>query len=452
MRTCALAAVAAVFAIFPTVGGLQAQREALGIPVTRNGSGTSWLPDAAPMHAAHFTAGSWSLMVHGSVFAMYDRQFTRRGDEQISSPNWGMLMATRQAAGGFLQLRGMFSAEPFTVGGRGYPLLLQTGESYRGEPLHDRQHPHDLFMELAALYDRPVSSNLAVSLYLAPVGEPAIGPVAFPHRPSAANDPLATLGHHWQDATHISFGVLTAAIYSRTVKLEGSLFNGREPDEDRYNFDYAGRSLDSYAGRLTANPSPNWSLSASYAYLASPEELRPDESQRRVSVAVLHSRPFGIEGDWSSALIYGANKHGGGDWENSVTAESNLDLDGRNAVFGRLEYVRKSAEDLVVATAPGGFDIGSIVLGYIREVASLKRATLGVGVRGALNFIPADLEPSYGTGTPAGLAVYVRVRAKAMRMGPGVETMPDDSMPGMQMPPRSRSPAGTHDQMTGNAP
>ena len=216
----------------------------LGIPMTRNGSGTSWLPDAAPMHAAHFTAGRWSLMVHGSLYAMYDRQLTQRGDAQVSSPNWGMLMAGRGLAGGFLQFRGMFSVEPFTVGGRGYPLLLQTGESYRGEPLHDRQHPHDLFMELAALYERPVASNLAVSLYLAPVGEPASGPVAFPHRPSAANDPLAPLGHHWQDATHISFGVLTAAIFSRTVKLEGSLFNGREPDEDRYDFDYAGRSLD----------------------------------------------------------------------------------------------------------------------------------------------------------------------------------------------------------------
>ncbi len=444
MRTFALAALAAVLVIFPTI--LEAQHEphdaaapdtsaamdsmpgmsspdhgmmagVLGIPMTRNGSGTSWLPDAAPMHAAHFTAGKWNLMVHGALYAMYDRQFTRRGDDQLSSPNWGMLMASRGLAGGFLQLRGMFSAEPFTVGGRGYPLLLQTGESYRGEPLHDRQHPHDLFMELAALYERPVSSNLAVSLYLAPVGEPASGPVAFPHRPSAANDPLAPLSHHWQDATHISFGVLTAAIFSRTVKLEGSLFNGREPDEDRYDFDYAGRSLDSWAGRLTANPNPNWSLSASYAYLKSPEELRPDESQRRITVAVLHSKPFGVEGDWSSALIYGTNKHSGGDWESSVTAESNLDLDSRNAVFGRVEYVRKSAEDLVVAGAPGQeFDIGSIVLGYVREVASLRGATLGVGLRGAVNFIPADLGPTYGTRTPAGFALYVRIRAKAMRM------------------------------------
>src|SRR5579859_3539914 len=206
MQTRSSAAYAAVFAMSLGVGIVQAQQEphhparpdtathadatkpvpmsepgmppgVLGIPASRTGSGTSWLPDAAPMHAAHFTAGRWSLMVHGVVFAMYDKQFTQRGDDQVSSLNWGMLMATRPLAGGLLHLRGMFSADPLTVGAKGYPLLLQSGESYQGQPLHDRQHPHDLFMELAALYERPVARNLAVSLYLAPVGEPAVGPV-----------------------------------------------------------------------------------------------------------------------------------------------------------------------------------------------------------------------------------------------------------------------------------
>jgi hypothetical protein len=408
----------------------------LGIPMTRMGSGTSWLPDAAPMHAMHFKAGAWALMVHGVAFGMYDKQFGQRGDDQVNSVNWGMLMATRAVGPGSLQLRGMFSAEPFTVGAKGYPLLLQSGESYKGLPLHDRQHPHDLFMELAALYQRPFSRNLAVSLYVAPVGEPAVGPVAFPHRPSAAGDPLAPLAHHWQDATHISFGVLTAGLFSHTVKVEGSWFNGREPDEDRYNFDYSGRSLDSYSGRLTVNPTPNWSVSGSYAFLKSPEALRPAESQRRINAAVLYSTPTTRGGDWSSALIYGANKHTGGGWENSFTAESNLDLDLRNSVFGRLEYVRKSAEDLAVAgTLPSAeFDIESLVLGYVRGLGSLGRATIGVGATGTLGFIPAGLEPSYGTRTPTGLAVYLRIRPKVMQMG-------HDSMPGMPMPMDSERPA-----------
>jgi hypothetical protein len=417
----------------------------LGIPMTRMGSGTSWLPDAAPMHAVHFRAGSWALMVHGVVFGMYDKQFGRRGDDQINSVNWAMLMATRSVGGGSLERRSMFSAEPFTVGGKGYPLLLQTGESYKGAPVHDRQHPHDLFMELAALYERPISRNLALSLYVAPVGEPAVGPVAFPHRPSAASDPLAPLAHHWQDATHIAFGVLTAGLFSYTVKVEGSLFNGREPDEDRYNFDYSGRSLDSYSGRLTVNPTPNWSLSGSYAFLKSPDALRPTESLHRVNAAVLYSQPTTRSGDWSSALIYGANKHTGGGWENSLTAESNLDLDGRSSVFGRLNYARKSAEDLaVVDSVPATeFNIGSVELGYVRELGSLGRTTVGVGATGTLGFIPADLEPIYRTRTPTGLAVYLRIRPKVMQMGQEMMShpmVPADSMPGMHMPAGSPDP------------
>src|SRR5438067_2638180 len=192
----------------------------LGIPETRMGSGTSWLPDASPMHAAHYMLGRWTLMLHGKGFFQYDWQGGSRGSNQLGIVNWGMAAATRPLGGGQLQLRAMLSAEPWTIGGRGYPLLVQSGESYQGAPLHDRQHPHDLFMELAALYERPVARNMALSLYMAPVGEPAVGPVAFPHRPSAGDDPLAPISHHWQDGTHIAFGVVTAGVFTRNAKLK----------------------------------------------------------------------------------------------------------------------------------------------------------------------------------------------------------------------------------------
>ncbi len=178
----------------------------LGIPHTWLGSGTSWQPEAAPHYGWHFVRGSWTLMIHGVAYAEYDDQLGPRCDDQLGSINWGMFMAMHSPWGGMLHLHGMLSAEPATIGSEGYPLLLQSGESYHGETLHDRQHPHDLFMEVAAIYEHPVARNLALSLYVAPVGEPAIGPVAFPHRSSAASDPLAPLGHHWQDATHITFG------------------------------------------------------------------------------------------------------------------------------------------------------------------------------------------------------------------------------------------------------
>jgi hypothetical protein len=442
MRTSFLAAVAAVLAISLTSGMVQAQHQPhppthrdtsaqadsmmampmpamperpFGIPMTRMGSGTAWLPDASAMRAWHFMAGSWMLMVHGDAFLQYDHQGGPRGADQLGSINWGMVMAMRQVRGGTLHLHGMVSAEPLTIGGRGYPLLLQSGETFRGEPLHDRQHPHDLFMELSALYERAISRQLGVMVYVAPVGEPGIGPVAYMHRPSALNDPFAPLAHHWTDATHITYGVLTAGVFTKHLKLEGTLFNGREPDEDRYDFDF--HPLDSYGTRLSVNPTPHWALSASYGYLNQPEALRPDENQHRLGASILHTVRLGRQGEWASALVYGANKHvttGGvaGAWEHSFIAESNLQFDEANSVFGRGEYVRKSGEEL---SLPGPllnreFDIGTFSLGYVREFAGYRGATFGVGARAAINLIPGALESVYGSRTPIGLALFLRVR------------------------------------------
>src|SRR5438445_3252019 len=380
----------------------------LGIPETRMGSGTSWLPDASPMHAAHYILGRWTLMLHGVGFLQYDWQGGSRGSNQLGIVNWGMAAAARPLGGGQRQLRGMLSAEPWTIGSRGYPLLVQSGESYQGAPLHDRQHPHDLFMELAALYERPVAQNLGLSLYLAPVGEPAVGPVAFPHRPSAADDPLAPISHHWQDGTHITFGVVTAGVFTRSVKLEASWFNGREPDENRTNFDYAGRRLDSYSARLIVNPGRRWSLSAWYAYLRSPEGLHPDESLHRIGAAALTTQRVGNAGTWSSALIYGANDQiGTGRLASSVVVESTLDLDGTNSLFGRAEYVRKTAEELVIPSVlpTTEYDVGALALGYVRRVGTVAGLAAGVGVRGSVNFVPSSLDAAYGSRAPGGVAI-----------------------------------------------
>ena len=345
----------------PTMGDM-AERMAgvLGIPHTRLGSGTSWLPEASPHYGWHVVRDGWSLMVHGVAYAEYDRQLGVRGDDQFGSINWGMLMAMHSLWGGMLHLHGMMSAEPATIGSEGYPLLLQSGESYHGEQLHDRQHPHDLFMELSAMYEHPIAQNLALSLYAAPVGEPASGPVAFPHRPSAASDPLAPLGHHWQDATHITYGVMTLGMFSRTWKVEGSIFNGREPDEHRTDIET--RRLDSYAARIFYNPNVNWSYSASMAYLASPEVLHPEESVHRYSASIMNTRLFGARGQWSSSIVYGANAVSGAPLANSALAETDLSIDGVNTFFGRAEYVQKSAQDLAVADESElrRYDIGAL--------------------------------------------------------------------------------------------
>jgi hypothetical protein len=389
----------------------------LGIPMERTGSGTTWLPDAAPMYAYHFSRGAWTLMAHGVVFGMYDKQNGTRGNDQVSSVNWGMLMLTHLTTASKVQLRGMMSAEPWTVSDGGYPLLLQTGETYQGQPLRDRQHPHDLFMELAGVYEHALTDRVGYSLYAAPVGEPASGPVAFPHRPSAMYDPLAPLGHHWQDATHISFGVLTAGLFTHSLRLEGSVFNGREPDETRTDFDFQGSSLDSYAGRLTWNPSTHWSLSGSYAFLKSPEGLRPDESVRRLSASVLGAHSFGSKAELWSAFVFGANKHEDADHlEPSYLAEASLQLGGVHDLFARAEYVKKGDEDLVLGTTgpSGEFGITSLAGGYMYELGRVSKARLGIGARASVNFVPSALEPYYGSRTPTGFAVYVRLAPQRM--------------------------------------
>src|SRR2546423_3766264 len=395
----------------------------VGISMERMGSGTAWIPDAAPLPSRRRMFGNWMVMAHGFVFAQYDKQTGERGDDQFGSLNWGMLMATRDVAGGRFQARTMLSLDPLTVSKRGYPLLLQTGETYKGQPLHDRQHPHDFWMELGALYQREIKRNLAWSVYVAPSGEPALGPVAFMHRPSAMDNLTAPLTHHWQDATHVSFGVATAGLYARKWQLEGSVFNGREPDENRWDFDKI--RLDSYSGRLTVNLTRHWSMTAGYGYLKSPEALRPDESMHRLTASVLHGTGVGSDGQWASAFIWGSNKHSAtAGWSNGFLAESEAILDKHNTLFGRAEVVTKGAEDLVVdnpvtlrsgrvlAGFPGDqkFDVGAVQLGYIRELGRLHWATIGLGAAATINFVPTSLEPYYGSRNPTGLVVFGRLR------------------------------------------
>lgn len=396
--------------------------EPAGVSMDRMGSGTTWIPDAVTLPSRTRMRGKWMIMSHGFVFAQYDHQSGERGDDQFGSLNWIMVMATRDVAGGRFQARTMLSLDPLTVTNRGYPLLLQTGESYKGEPLHDRQHPHDFFMELGAIYQRPITKSLAWSIYAAPSGEPALSPVAFMHRPSGMDNPAAPLGHHWQDATHVSFGVVTAGVFTHTWQLEGSVFNGREPNEKRWDIDPI--RLDSYSGRITLNPNDHWSLAAGYGYLKSPEELNPSESIHRITASALHGSRIGADGQVATTLIWAANKLAGESLANSLLLESEAILDRKNTLFGRTEFVQKSAEDLVVAdpivtskgvSLPGfpasqRFNVSAAQLGYVREIARTRFATIGLGAAGTLNFVPAPLEPYYGSRNPVGAFVFLRLR------------------------------------------
>ena len=293
------------------------------------------MPDSSPVYAHHFMAGDWMLMLHYAATLGYDDQWSDRGSRRLVSTNWLMGMASHPLLEGQLTFRMMLSAEPATLGGeKALPLLLQSGETYGGVALHDRQHPHDLFME---------------------------------------NDPLPPIGHHWQDSTHISFGVFTAGLYNHWVKLEGSLFHGREPDEDRWNFDFG--ALDSYSGRLSINPTQQTSFQVSYGYVNSPEALRPDESLHRLTASGSYSG-----GAVSFTALWGRNlvAHQSSD---SFLAEVNADLDGRNVPFARLEYVQKFGHDLVLPGDPEArYDVLQAQVGTVHRFAQAGPVVPLIGI------------------------------------------------------------------------
>jgi hypothetical protein len=384
----------------------------LGISDLRNASGTAWQPDETPMNAVHRMAGDWMIMVHGLLFAGYDFQATRRGDDAVFSTNWGMVMAQRELAGGELGLRAMLSLEPATVGRGGYPLILQSGESLGGEALHDVQHPHDLFMEVAGIYRRELTDDLGFELYLAPAGEPALGPAGFPHRRSAMSDPLAPLGHHWQDATHISYGVLTGGLFTQTAKLEASWFNGREPDPNRWDFDL--RTPDSYSVRLSVNPTPELSVQISGGRLHGPEKLEPGVGVTRVTASFTHDVRIGDSGNVATTFTWGENWADGHPATPAFLLETNVELDEHHTPFARVEYVRKTGHDLALPDSLENqeFDVASLTLGYVYDFDPLWGALVpGVGASTNLDVFDHGLAPAYGHDTGWGVQVFFRLTA-----------------------------------------
>lgn len=391
----------------------------LTLPMNRNGSGTGWLPDASPMYCYMLHGKKWMYMFHGNVFIRYNKQDINdkgnRGDTKVDAPNWFMAMGQRRVGNrGLFRFSSMFSLDPL-FGGDGYPLLFQTGETYQGQPLVDRQHPHNLFSELSVAYTHQIAEDADAFVYLAYPGEPALGPVAFMHRPSSLNNLDSPLGHHWQDATHITFGVATLGFRYNIFKLEGSVFTGREPGEARYGFDKP--RFDSYSYRLSANPHPQLAMQVSQAFLKSPEAIAPDEDVWRTTASVLHSLPL-MPGNYSltSALAWGYNDAGEEHREHSVTLESNLQRD-RFALYGRYEWIQKSAEELQVESFEEHqlFDINALTLGTNYVILRALHTNLAVGVQGSIYMATSDLDPIYGSNPLSG-QIYLRLYPQLIQM------------------------------------
>lgn len=393
----------------------QPQPSPIDLPHGREGSGTSWLPDASPMYAQHLELQEWEVMLHGNLFLQYLNEGGGRGGDEFGSINWGMGMARRPLGTGRLMLRGMFSLEPWTINGCGYPDLLASGEFCDDEPIVDEQHPHDLFMELAAQYDRPLTGSLALQLYGGLSGEPALGPVAFPHRVSAMPNPVAPLSHHWLDSSHITFGVVTGGVYNRRWKAEASVFNGREPDEDRYNFDFA--ALDSYSGRFWYLPADTLALQVSAGHLEEAEAGdvgEPRHDVDRVTASATYHRLFRSGSSvWASTVAWGRNTEEG-ESTNFLLIETNATFDDQDAWFGRAEVGRKSAHDLDIPDSEETFTVAKLQAGYTRYFDLGGAWKPGAGAVLSLSLVPNSLEAVYGRRATFGFGVFVTLRPSPM--------------------------------------
>src|SRR5947209_3537959 len=374
-------------------------------------SGTHLEPASTPAPMWMTQAGPWTLMAHGSLFLAGNFQGGPRGLHRFESVNWLMFMEQRKFGAGTLELRQMLSAEPGTLPAGGSPQLFQTGETYKGLPLVDKQHPHDLFGELAAQYSLPLNEHVTWSIYGGPAGEPALGPVAFMHRASASENPTAPLGHHLQDSTHISYGVITTGFKIGKVKLEGSAFNGREPDENRLTFDFG--PLDSWAARVSIAPGRNWAAQYSFGRLIHPEQLENSNINRQTA-SVTYNRPF-ARGNWASTLIWGQNdKRVPKTTQESLLAESVVNFLERNYAYTRLELVDK--DELTGALVPPGdsFKIGAYTIGGVRDLLHNEKLNLGLGADVTLYSKPIALDPAYGA-NPVSAKVFLRIRPGIMK-------------------------------------
>lgn len=388
-----------------------------GMLLMSQASGTSMNPQAWPMPMLMRKFGSWHAMFMGNVFIVDTQQSGPRGHDKFYSPNWFMAAAEHRVGKGSFMVQLMFSLDPATITQRRYPELFQTGETAFGKPIVDAQHPHDLIMGLGFNYARPIAEHTIVQVYFAPVGDPALGPVAFPHRASAMELPQAPLGHHWQDSTHIANEVVTVGITHKIVRLEASGFYGSEPNENRWNIDSG--PINSWSTRLSLLPSKNWIAQASVGRLTHPESEQPGDVVRSTA-SVEYVRPMSGSTSWATSLIWGRNHNTYTHRNtNSYLLESELPIRRKNFITGRIELVDKDElfsnqpelEARLDRTAGSTFRIGAYTIGYTRDVDLVPYLQTGLGANFSTYTVPYAIRPYYGA-HPFGVNIYLRVRLR----------------------------------------
>src|SRR3954447_4627632 len=376
--------------------------------ITREGSGTSWVPDTTPHEGIHGKVGDWSTMWHGYLNLIYDHQGGPRGGDKTFTNGMVMGMAQRPLGDGTLGVRAMLSPDPF-MGKSGYPLLLASGETADGRThLIDRQHPHDLFMELAGTYSRNLNATSSVFVYAGLPGEPALGPPAFMHRTSAVDNPEAPITHHWLDSTHITFGVVTAGLILDKWKMEASAFRGRERDQPHY--DMEAPKLDSFSARLSWNPIRELSMQVSWGRLNSPEQLAPAVDEDRVTASAIYTRPFGNDNLWSTTAAWGRKILRPGQTLDGYMLESALMFQKTFTLFMRGERVAETELHEDIAALDGQIlMVNKLSVGGIYDFYRTNHVKFGIGGLVSKYALPDVLKPLYGSDPTSGM-VFLRLK------------------------------------------
>ena len=399
---------------------------------TKETSGTAWMPQVTPMYGIHHPWRGWDLRLNGVAFlqALYEPRDRHRtggsGRRQVGSINWGMFMARRNIHGGRFGIRTMLSAEPLTVPGCGSLSFLAVGEVCEGDTIHDRQQQHDLFMELAVDYDRPLRGAWRWQVYGGLAGEPALGPPGYPHRASAIANPIGPMTHHWLDSTHVAFGVLTAGVYSARWKAETSVFNGREPDDSRADLDLG--AFDSMSARASFLPTERVALQISAARLRDASTDFPFVSQdpaTRMTASTVYHRPLAKDGIWATTVAFGTNHAreivADGAVLDATTAggliETSVTVSDRHTLFGRGELGGMPAHHLHAHEySTSVFAIGKAQIGYVRHLRATRGMQPGVGGTVAISLVPSVLAPRYSGRTAPSFNIFFSLQAARHQM------------------------------------
>lgn len=384
-----------------------------GLPRSRFGSGTTWLPDESPLYGSVPHIGKWGFMFTGNLFTGYDWFNSARGWRRFVGRNTLNMMVFRTFGKSELSARAAISFEPLTIGDRGYPLIAQTGQEQGGKPLHDRQYALDFFRELALTYTWEVSKNWAGTLYWALAGEPALGPVNFTQRISASADPMAPLVFQVQESSHASFGVLTVGAFTRKLKVEASWFNGRVPGSARYGL-YI-RKPDSYSLRVNYNPQPRWSLQTSYGFFERPVPSEPERSDHRLSASGTYTYWYAQDAGLATTLSIGERVTTKGATAASLMGEGYWNIDGHNAVFGRIELTQRTGFELALMNPSyDTYAVGTLAAGYVYYFGPFVSFAPGIGARASITPLAEELQPYYGTRLPVGVMVFGQLRTAAL--------------------------------------